>query len=232
MTATEFNRHQIPPSGWIFRQPETGWTAPTPIASTFSQTVDLIIAHRRKNTAVTAKFKLATNRAAVETELEKYTRKRLGLPETAAPLPFPESRSQSASAVAGAAVAEIKHIKRAAQGTAVVIDWLGSGGEPVAQELAEKRAAVCVACPNNQTGDWYVTAPAELLRKAVSSWQSMKGKTFAFETAQGDKLKSCQVCRCLMRLKVFVGLDHILAKTKPEVMEELHPNCWIVKKDL
>jgi hypothetical protein len=114
----------------------------------------------------------------------------------------------------------------------VVIDWLGSGGIPVAQELAEKRAETCVNCPQNQPGDWYVTAPAELLKKTVEAWKSLTGKTdFKFETAQGDKLKSCLVCRCLMGLKVFVGLEHILSKTKPEVMAELPQNCWVVRKD-
>jgi len=201
-----------------------------PLANTLNQTTNNVIAMRRKNPAITAKYQLATNYEAVKSEVIKFNRKRLGLSEVA-PIPFLEKPSQSASAVAGAAVAEIKHIKRAAQGTAVVIDWLGAGGEPVAQELAEKRASICVACPKNQDGAWYTTAPAELIRKAVSSWQTMKGKSFAFETAQGDKLKSCSVCACLMRLKVFVGLDHILAKTPKEILTELPDPCWIKRKD-
>lgn len=231
MTATEFNRHQTPNGGWVFREPSTGWTAPTPIGSTFGQTVDLIIAMRRKNPAITAKFQLATNKAAVEIELEKYTRKRLGLPEVSQ-VPFSESHSSFASAAAGVVGDSLAGLKRAASGTAVIIDWLGAGGIPVAQELAEKRASTCVDCPQNQPGDWYVTAPAELLKKSVETWKSVTGKTdVKFETAQGGKLKSCNVCRCLMSLKVFVGLDHILSKTKPDVMAQLPQNCWIVRHD-
>lgn len=232
MNVTEFSRHRTPPQGWFYRQPETGWTTPTPIGSTFSQTVALIIAMRKKNPAITAKHNLATNTEAVESELEKYTRKRLGLPEVSQ-VPFSESRSQSAQgAVAVAAGGSLAGLKRAASGTAVVIDWLGAGGIPVAQELAEKRAATCVACTYNQPGDWYVTAPAELLKKSVETWKSVTGKTdVKFETVQGDKLKSCQVCRCLMALKVFVGLDHILSKTKPDVMAELPEWCWVKNHD-
>ncbi len=232
MKATDFNRHQTPSGGWSFRQPQTGWTAPTPIASTFEQSVQLIIKHRKQNPAITAKHKLATNADVVANELELYTRKRLGIPEVPQ-LPFPQTRSLSAASGAGAvAVDAMSGLKRAASGTAVVMDWLGAGGVPVAQEFAEKRAATCVACPQNQAGDWYVTAPAELLKKTVEVWKSVTGRTdFKFETSQGDKLKSCQVCRCLMALKVFVGLDHILQKTKPEVIAELPQNCWIIKRD-
>lgn len=232
MTATEFNRHTTPNGGWIFRQPQTGWTAPTPVASTFSQTVQLIINHRKQNPAITAKHKLATNVEAVSVELEKYTRKRLGLPEVSQ-APFQDSRRPFAVQGVGAAVQDkMAGLLRASAGTAVVIDWLGSGGNPVDQGLAEKRAAVCVACPMNQPGDWYVTAPAELLKKTVETWKSVTGRTdFKFETSQGDKLKSCQVCKCLMSLKVFVGLGHILQKTKSDVLAELPQNCWIVRRD-
>jgi len=65
----QLNEHQIPPGGWRYRQPETKWEAPTPIASTLSQTVQLIIAMRKKNPAITAKFKLATNPEAVKAEV-------------------------------------------------------------------------------------------------------------------------------------------------------------------
>ncbi len=220
MTATEFNRHQTPPSGWIFRQPETGWTAPTPIGSTFSQTVDLIIAMRRKNPAIGAKAKWATDRETVGYELEKFTRKRLGLPEEAAQIPF--SRPSLPGQVAQVAA----DIKRAASGTAVVLDWLRSGGAPVAQELANKRAAVCAECPKNVEGSWFTTAPATLIKETLEARKDLK-----LETPFDDRLQSCAVCRCLLALKCHTPLEFILARTKPEVMAEFPNFCWIASHD-
>lgn len=226
MTANEFNRHRTPPGGWAFRQASTGWTAPTPISSTFDQTVQLIIKHRKSNPAITAKHKLATNPEAVASELELYTRKRLGLPEKVQ-VPFQEPHSQFASGAVGAAgVDAITGLKRAAQGTAVVIDWLTSGGNPVSQELANKRASVCVTCPMNVDGAWYTTAPAELIRKTLEARKDLK-----LETPHDAALKSCNVCRCLMRLKVWTPLEFILSKTKPEVIAEFPNFCWIAKRD-
>jgi hypothetical protein len=232
----QLNEHQIPPGGWKFRQPETKWEAPTPISSTLSQTVTLIVNMRKANPAITAKFKLATNPEAVKAEVLKFNNRRLGLSEENVPVPFRVHHSTSRNAAAGAVVDKkldaMSGLKRAAQGTAVGLEWLGKGAQTVPQELADKRAATCVACPRMVAGEWYVTAPAELIKKSIEAWKSLTGNSdFRFETAQGDKLKSCQVCQCLMPLKCFVPLEHIIAKTPDELMAEFPKTCWIASRD-
>lgn len=226
MTLNDFSRSAFPPQGWIFRQPQTNWTNPMAMVG-FKASVDAIRQHRLANPAITSKNALSTDPEEIGNELEKYTRQRLGIPQVA-----PTFFSQASSRLPARVVAAAAHVRRAAQGTAVVVDWIQAGGDPVAQDLAEKRAEVCVACPKNVAGAWYTEAPATLIKEAIKGWQTLKGSSFAFETRQGDRLKSCDVCKCLMRLKVFCPLDHILAKTKPEIMRELPPNCWIVTKDL
>lgn len=216
----DLTRHEIPPGGWQFLQPQTGWWAPTPVASTFDQTVQLIIRHRLANGPIAAKFNLSIDPERVGNELEQYTRLRLGIPAISSPpkpvpsLPLP---------LAGEAVADIK---KAAQGTAVVLDWLMSGGKPVEQDLANKRAAVCVSCPRNVPGRWFTTAPAELIRSTLSARSDLK-----LETPVDDKLQSCDVCKCLMRLKVWTPLQYILEKTKPATLAEFPSHCWIAKRD-
>lgn len=232
----DLNEHTIPPGGWQFYQPETKWRAPTPIASTLNQTVVLIVAMRKQNPAITAKFTLATNPEAVKTEVLRFNRKRLGLPLEGTPVPFrvPRSSSNVARAVAAEArpVDALSGLKRAANGTAVGLEWLGKGAQTVPQELADKRARTCVECPKNVDGDWYVRAPAALIQKAIEAWKKLTGNAeFQFETQQGDKLKSCDVCKCLMRLKCFVPLNVILDKTSPEIMAEFPQNCWIARRD-
>lgn len=208
----------------MFRQPQTGWTNPYAMVG-FKASVDAIRKHRLANPAITAKHRLSTDPNEIGNELEKFTRVRLNIPDPST------SFFQSSSSLPSRVVAAAADIKRAAQGTAVVLDWIQAGGDPVAQELAEKRAAVCVECPKNVQGAWYTEAPAELLKAAIIGWQSLKGSKFPFETQQGDKLKSCDVCKCLMRLKVFCPLDSILEKTKPEIMKEFPQACWIARRD-
>jgi|SRR6516164_570380 len=90
------SRSEFPPQGWMFFQPQTGWSAPTPKASTFDQTVILIQKHRLANPAVTVKHNLATDTESIAKELEAYTRTRLGLPDASM------SPAQAAAMVPGA----------------------------------------------------------------------------------------------------------------------------------
>lgn len=227
----EINRHTTPPGGWVFRQPQTGWKAPTPIASTFDQTVILILQHRKGNPAIVAKHNLPITKEAIGWELENFTRARLGVkavtvPKTRPPLSLPVSNG-GAVAVAADRQTVAYGIKRAAAGTAVVLDWLTSGGAPVVQELANKRAETCVACPMNVAGSWYTVAPAEIIRATLEARGGEK-----LETPFDANLKSCNVCKCLNRLKVWCPLPHIIDRTKPEILAEFPPNCWIAKRDM
>lgn len=214
----DLSHTQIPPNGWQFYQPQTKWSMPNPVSVTFGQAVQLIIKHRIKNPAVTIKHQLATDVPSVEAELDSYTRARLKIPPSASPKISP--RGQYLSHPAGAAVG----IKRAAQGTRVILDWLTSGGAPVDQETANKRAAICVACPMNVKGSWYTVAPAEIIRETLSARSDLK-----LQTPNDDKLESCDVCKCLMRLKVWTPLHFIKDRTPADIMAEFPPNCWINK---
>ena len=95
------------------------------------------------------------------------------------------------------------------------MDWLSSGGPPVEQALADKRAAICATCPKNAEGSWYTVAPATLIKETLEARKDLK-----LETPSDSQLKSCAVCKCLMRLKVWVPLQYITAHTKPEIMAE------------
>ena len=184
-----------------------------------SASIDAIRKHRLTNTAITSKHKLSTDPKAIEQELIEFQRARGALPqEQVSPSFFARSRNSLPARVSEAAVA----IKRAAQGTAVVLDWLTSGGAPVDQELANKRAAICIGCVKNVDGSWYTVAPAELIKSTLEA-----RKDLTLVTPSDAALKSCDVCKCLNRLKVWCPLPHILSKTKPEIMAEFPAFCWI-----
>lgn len=67
------SKNKFPPQGWVYRQAETGWTAPDPMSSAYWVTVDQIIKHRLLNPG----FPFATTREAVDWDLENYTCLRL-----------------------------------------------------------------------------------------------------------------------------------------------------------
>ena len=215
---SELSHSQTPPGGWQFYQPQSRWSMPNPVSVTFGQAVQHIIKHRMANPAMVQNNNLATDTASVEQELDAYTRIRLKMP--AAPSPKPMPRLHSSSQVAGAAVG----IKRAAQGTRVIVDWLTSGGAPVEQVEADRRAAICINCPKNVPGSWYTVAPAEIIRSTLSARTDLK-----LATPHDDKLQSCDVCKCLMRLKVWTPLHFIKDRTPAEVMAEFPSNCWVNK---
>ena len=139
-------RNEFPPGGWSYFQSATGWSAPTPTSSTFDQTVILIIKHRQQNPAAVLKYKLSLDFNTVANELETYTRLRLGIPlSDPASAPFPQP-PRSLPAPVEAAVAGIKKL---ASGVALLFEWEESGQPPVASELSNQRAAICVTCPKN-----------------------------------------------------------------------------------
>jgi len=204
--------------GWQFRQPQTGWVNPAAMISE-SASIDAIRKHRLANPAITAKHNLSTDPVQIGKELVAFQRARGALPpEQMSPSFFARSRSSLPARVSAAAA----DIKRAAQGTAVVLDWLTSGGAPVEQELANRRASICIRCPKNVDGSWYTTAPAELIKSTLEA-----RKDLTLVTPNDADLKSCDVCKCLNRLKVWCPLSHIVAKTKPEIMAEFPAFCWI-----
>lgn len=221
---TQFNRHEFPAGGgWIFKQPQFGpqWTNKMAMVG-FDASVKYIISERARNRAISVKHNLSTDYETVANELEKFTKLRLGIPLQPPPSFFQRSSSRLPLRIAAAAA----DIKTAAQGTAVVLDWLTSGGAPVSQELAERRAAICITCPKNVEGSWYTVAPAELIKATLESRKDLK-----LETKSDSTLKSCDVCKCLMRLKVWTPLQFIVSKTNPAIMREFPPNCWIAKRD-
>ena len=205
--------------GWVFRQPQFGnWTNNMAMVGK-EASIKNIISVRKQNPAITAKNNLSTDYDAVELELENFQRARGALPPIQIqPTFFHPSSSRLPSRVVAAAA----DIKRAAQGTAVVLDWLTSGGAPVEQKLANQRAATCIGCVKNVEGSWFTVAPAELIKNTLEA-----RKDLVLVTPSDAALKSCDVCKCLNRLKVWCPIKHIVAKTKPEIMAEFPNHCWI-----
>lgn len=118
-------------------------------------------------------------------------------------------------------------IKQLVAGAKVLQDWLEDGGcIPVERNLAEKRAAICIACPQNSHGDLtsIFTVPASAQIKALLN----RAKSEKMETSVDDKLGVCAACLCPLKLKVHVPIDHIREHLTEDAKNHLDKNCWIV----
>jgi hypothetical protein len=218
--------HECPINGFLVTIPNLGQTEPRQFWS-FGQA----IAWFRDIAAANPHLGLPTDTAAIERYISQQNALRClaipggdgyviqeGGPAAATKKVF---LGNLPARVAAAAV----DIRRAAAGTAVVLDWLMSGGKPVEPSLAATRAEICAACPKNVSGSWFTVAPAEIIRETLSARSDVK-----LETPHDGKLKSCDACKCLLRLKVHCPIGHIADRMKDDEWSRFDLRCWILRE--
>ena len=118
-------------------------------------------------------------------------------------------------------------LQRLAVGAANLTAWLGDGGKPVEQTLANARAVTCVTCPKNERGGletWFTGVATELIRKTLAIRNDL-----GMQTPVDDKLCVCSACTCPLKLKVHVPLTYITRKLSDEQKAALDPRCWVLK---
>lgn len=225
------NTSQIPPGGWQFHEPATGWWAPHPIGHTFDQQVNNIIKHRLANPAITAKHKLATDAGTVGTQLIQFQQKRGAL----SPDPLPKLTPPASSPqMSGAVKQAVAVVRKMAAGAALLMEWEEAGLPHVDQKVAEERAATCVKCPKNEKGkaltDIFTVPVASMIKKKMERLNEMN-----LHTSFDSQLATCQACLCPMRTKVWMPTELVLKRLKPDQKAELQPDnpkCWILKLSL
>lgn len=225
------SRSNFPPNGWTFRQPETGWTAPTPMSDSFDQTVNKIIAHRRQN----PRFNLLTDFDSVASDLEIHTCARLGNDPNWCTQGDPQKKTSWTSPPQQvfvppkpAAVAPSVRIKRARDGVWILKEWLGQGAVPVAASLAQTRADICLTCPKNvEAGDW-ITLITGSVAETIRAIRNLKSE-MKLSVSGEEKLKTCDACGCDLPLKVHVPIEHLNEGTSAESKAKLDPRCWQLK---
>ena len=227
------SRTTWPPEGWQFFEPATGWNAPQGLS--FDQVVHAIINHRLAN----KQHRLATDFDVVSQQLDDYTCERLAkhpiyskswnswcseqtVPASfTVPLPRRSLRVEAKESVAGG----VRHLQNATTGIKTWIDWFGEG-KPVDRTLAEKRAATCVSCPQNDKTkgvfSWFVGAAVREIKAIFSALNDLN-----MTTSVDDKLKVCKACDCPMRAKVWAPLHIIKKHLRSDAFNRLDERCWI-----
>ena len=225
------NRRANIPNGYLYVQKETGFDVSKVMPHTisdFNAVCQAIQQHRRAN----PQYKLNTNLQAIEAEVEAVNVARIAaipgakdvyLQDVGSAQPsFQVASSAQTLAKLVSAVGAVKTAKD------VLFDWEESGKPPVAQEVAAKRAEVCVACPLNEKGglDRYFTLPAAALIKArLEKLHNMK-----MTTPSDVALGICGACLCVNKLKVWTPIEFIKEHTPPEIVAKFDSKCWVTNE--
>lgn len=93
-------------------------------------------------------------------------------------------------------------------------------GGLVDQAEAERRAAICEACPQNQPSKWMWCFGCSV-RTAAAKLASM---TLGVSTSHDANLKQCGVCHCNLKLKVFCGKE---VMSEPQFAKLWPDHCWM-----
>jgi hypothetical protein len=236
MSFTLKSRDRQIPNGLKFLQPETNWQ-PARFAS-FNVIVNSLINHRKSNPHLIAQKKWSIDPEDVAREVDMFNANLCARHGWTDYIHDGSSMMEAAAPKSQALLQQEKNVISAAAGKAKKIwsgirtlnDWIDSGTPPAPQELAERRAATCVACPKNGKGDftsWFTRPASDAIKEQIEKLAAMRLKT-----KQDAALNVCEVCLCPLKLKAFTPIKYIKDNLSVEVLNDLKnvPNCWIPKE--
>lgn len=99
-----------------------------------------------------------------------------------------------------------------------LIDWIGDGAKHVSQDEAERRAKICMGCPNMDHGSKIVEQASLAIKNKLGLKVQNEGS-----------LKTCRSCGCALRLKIWVPYKSIKEWQPQSVADHIrnaNPGCW------
>lgn len=111
----------------------------------------------------------------------------------------------------------------------VLTEWLGSGGVPVALQIAERRAEVCSGCLFNTAPNWWQKMTADPIAATIRKMLEVR-HSLGMKLADEEALQMCSCCGCCTRLKVHVPIEQIQAHSTPEQLAAFPAWCWIKRE--
>jgi hypothetical protein len=221
------SRTQSPPNGFLYRQALTGWEN-FKVCPSSQWDFQLLCNELQKHRMSNPKYKLSTDMTAIQNEVDAKNAERVAampggdiyVVSTDVPASFHQAPTRSSPVLAA--------VKAISVGAATINDFMDSGESPVSQEVAESRAAVCVACPLNEKGDlsrFFTIPAAERIRKQI---EAKEGR--GLKTSQDGKLHVCSACMCPLVLKQWFPLAFIVKHMSDDIKAQLDAACWIRKE--
>ena len=116
-------------------------------------------------------------------------------------------------------------------GVAVLKDWLGDEAQPVPHDTAVRRSSICLVCPLNSHGKWWLDAAKNAVADSITRYIEVKNGLRIYVPNE-ELLFMCSACGCALPLKVNTPISHILAHTSPEQFAKFDKSCWILFESL
>ena len=203
-----------------------------PFSGSFNECVDFEMRFRLANPTIAAKNGWGTSRAEIEAYVDESNAQRciaggwLGFVDVGDPSDTQKKTGLTNPGFVRGAVAAAKAV---GAGVATWLDLFGPEGKTVEREVAERRAAVCVACPFNDVKSSLTTLFMEKMAAEIQKGYAILND-LDLHTSQDAKLGVCLSCLCPLRSKVHIDIKHIAAHLSPEIRDKLHPRCWILSE--
>jgi len=222
MTQASFSRTAFPNGGWIYTQPQIGWSNPSPMGTTFDGTVTKMLEVRRKNPAMCLRHKIGMDRASCERDLENFTRLRLGIP-----MPTPPAPTTAIGGFSSPILSNIMDIKKLAIGAGLLMEWNSSGAGKVSETESNARAKVCAECRLNSLPNyehWLKVPVAGSLTARTEQLKALK-----LVTSHDAKLGLCGAIFCPTSYLVHAPRPILDKRIGPKVRPNLDAKCWILQ---
>lgn len=117
----------------------------------------------------------------------------------------------------------VEAVRQLKDGAEVLNAWLGDGAVPVPSEQAEARSRVCRNCPLNEPpsfSSWVKRGIAQVVRLHLY-WKNR------LSLPTDKTIGMCAACGCVLNLKVWVPLQHVVDTLPQKDLDRLHPACWV-----
>lgn len=109
------------------------------------------------------------------------------------------------------------------QGTRTLASWwIKHGRKHVPQEQADKRAAICAMCIQNQEPQGCTACNNATMKDAVSLIIGKRSTPF------DSQLKACLICMCNLKGKVHIPHAPLWDNTPDAQRERLPAHCWLL----
>jgi len=226
------SRDKFPPGGGFqVLHAETGMAKP--FTGSFREAVRFELEFRRSNPSIAQRLNLPVDQNAVESWVDEQNAIRClshGWLEyvdvnSAPPSMLNDAQKKSLYGRVAAVVGK----GRAAM--SAYTSMFGTEG-PVARDLAERRAEVCVGCPQNdkKTGfqDYFAAGAATAIMGILGALKDLNHKT-----SHDGELGICKACDCPLRAKIFVSNKNIVKNMPEEVWPKLERDkvrCWVLSE--
>jgi len=218
-----------PPGSFQALFPETGQAKP--FIGSFNAVCMASLQLIRGNPFLASKHHWPTDMAGVERLVEEQNVARClaggwtgWLLSEDGPPPAPQSEYSFAQKKSLRNVAD--NAKNIVAGIGILLDWIGPTTQAVPEELAERRAATCVACPLNGKGgiiDYFTSEAAKKIQTQLQMRTAM-----SLKTSLDKQLGTCLACTCWLPLKLHVPIEFIFKHTSDEVKAKFDPKCWVL----